>query len=166
VQHSSGSANSNIGAVTRNSLGSRGFSGVSTKTKRLAGNCPPASRPITARHRTRHVRSSGRVDHFGAAAAMRRRNSSTKDLRGAGTGSLECDLGSAGCDDSCVSGKTGSVALRSSRIVESAKPNSAANSFSLVRCRFCLGCATDWLSARHLRSLGELARQLTGVLCQ
>jgi hypothetical protein len=47
----------------------------------------------------------------------------------------------------------------------SAKPNSAAGSLSLVRCRFCLRRATDWLSARHLGSLGELARQLTGVLC-
>jgi len=35
-----------------------------------------------------------------------------------------------------------------------------------VRCRFCLRRATDWLSARHLGSLSELARQLTGVLCQ
>jgi len=53
---------------------------------------------------------------------MRRRNSSDKDLRGAGTefswdgtGSLKCNLGSTGCDDPCGSGKTGGVKLRSAK---------------------------------------------------
>jgi hypothetical protein len=101
---------------------------------------------------------------------MRRRNSSTKDLRGAGTefsggtGSLKYNLGSTGCDDPCGSGKTGGPRPRSPRTGESVKPHSAASSFSLVRCRLCLRCATDWLSVRHLGLLGELARQLTGVL--